>query len=127
MNMKREYIAVFLIVSIFVLSMMNIRYIENKTQALEGDIETAEKLYFSGDKEGAVSDITASLDAWLSWDSYSHIMLRHSEIDIITDAYYDLLSELQCENETPEASFEKVKEELRSIATKERITLGSIL
>lgn len=125
--MKREYIAVSLIVAIFVLSMMNIRYIENKAQALEDNIATAEKLYFGGDKEGAVSDITASLDAWLSWDSYSHIMLRHSEIDVITDTYYDLLSELQGENETPKASFEKLKEDLRSLVSKERITLRSIL
>lgn len=125
--MKREYVAVFLIVAIFALSMINIRYIENKAQALEDNIVTAEKLYFSGDKEGAVSDITDSLDAWLSWDSYSHIMLRHSEIDVITDEYYDLLSELQGENETSKASFEKLKEDLRSLVSKERITLRSIL
>lgn len=125
--MKREYIAIFLIVAIFALAMINIRYIDNKTQALEYNIVTAEKLYFGGDKEGAVSDITASLDAWLSWDSYSHIMLRHSEIDVITDEYYDLLSELQGENETPKASFEKLKEDLRSLVSKERITLRSIL
>ncbi len=125
--MKREYIAILLIIAIFVLAMINIRHIENKTQALTGDIEAAEKLYFSGDKDGAVSDIEDSLESWLDWDSYSHIMLRHSEIDVITDAYYDLLSELQSENETAEASFGKLKEELRSIAIKERVTLGSIL
>ena len=125
--MKREYVAILLIVAIFALSMINIRYIENKAQALEDNIATAEKLYFSGDKEGAVSDITASLDAWLSWDSYSHIMLRHSEIDIISDAYYDLLSEIQGETETTKASFEKLKEDLRSLVSKERVTLRSIL
>jgi len=125
--MKREYVAIFMISAIFVLSMINIRHIENKTQTLTDEIDIAEKLYLNGDKEGAVADIKSSLDAWLGWDSYSHIMLRHSEIDVITDAYYDLLSELQGENEATQASFGKLKEELRSIVIKERVTLGSIL
>ena len=125
--MKREYIAVLLIAAIFALSMINVHHIENKTLDLTSDIELAEKLYFDDDSEGAVSSIKKSLNTWLSWDSYSHIMLRHSEIDIISDAYYDLLSEIQGETETTKASFEKLKEDLRSLVSKERITLRSIL
>ena len=125
--MKREFVAIFLIAAILALALINIRHIENKTQALSEDIETAEKLYLNGDKKGAVAGIEDSLETWLSWDSYSHIMLRHSEIDVITDGYYDLLSELQGENEVTEASFGKLKEELHSIVVKERVTVESIL
>ena len=125
--MKREYIAVALIAAIFVLAMINVHHIESKTLALNNDIELAEKLYYDGDSDGAVSGIEKSLDTWLSWDSYSHIMLRHSEVDVITDAYYELLSELEGEDKVAEASFDKLKEALGSIADKERISLNSIL
>ena len=125
--MKREYIAVLLIAAIMTLALINIRHIENKTLTLTSDIELAENLYINGDKAGAVDGIEASLDSWLHWDSYSHIMLRHNEIDIITDAYYELLTELEGESKAPSASFDRLKEELRSVIVKERVTLGSIL
>ena len=125
--MKREYIAVALIAAIFVLAMINVHHIESKTLALNNDIELAEKLYYDGDSDGAVSGIEKSLDTWLSWDSYSHIMLRHSEVDVITETYYELLSELEGEAKASQASFEKLKEALASIADKERISLSSIL
>ena len=125
--MKREYIAVLLIAAIFALAMINIHHIESKTLALTDDIELAEKLYVKGDSEGAAADIKKSLNTWLAWDSYSHIMLRHSEVDVITDAYYELLCELEGEDKVTEAAFGKLKEALASIADKERISLNSIL
>ena len=125
--MKREFVAVFIVVAILTLSLINIRYIETKTQALSSDIETAEKLFLKGDNDGATARIEDSLSIWLDWDSYSHIMLRHSEIDIITDAYFELLSALEAEEGVTEAAFERLSEQLRSILIKERVTLGSVL
>lgn len=125
--MKRELIAVFIIAALLMLALENIRQIENKTETLTNGIESAEKLYLSGDRQGAAAGIEDSLNTWLNWDFYSHIMLRHSEIDVITDAYYTLLSELQSEDTVTQASFERLDEQLRSILIKERVTLGSIL
>jgi len=125
--MKREFFAVGLLLALLALSLYNIRYIENKSQTLNSYIEKAEKHYLSGDRQGAAEDIEASLDIWLGWDSYSHVMLRHSEVDVITETYYELLKELEGKDTVTEASFGKLKEELSSITTKERITARSIL
>ncbi len=125
--MKREFFAAGLILGLLALSLYNIRYIQNKSQTLESYIEEAETHYHSGDRQGAVEDIKSSLDIWLGWDSYSHVMLRHSEVDVITEAYYELLMELEGEDKVAEASFGKIKEELNSIITKERINVRSIL
>ncbi|MBP8640109.1 MAG: DUF4363 family protein [Oscillospiraceae bacterium] len=125
--MKSEFIAVFIIAALLALALININHIETKTLALTEEIELAEKQYNVGDIEGAVFCVEDSLNAWLSWDSYSHIMLRHSEVDVITDTYFDLLSELEGEAEVSQASFEKLKEALASIADKERVSLKSIL
>ena len=125
--MKSEYAAFIIIVALLALVLINVNHIENKTLALTEEIELAEKQYFVGDTVGSVSGVEESLNAWLSWDSYSHIMLRHSEVDVITDAYYELLSKLEGETKVSPASFEKLKEALNSIADKERISINSIL
>ena len=125
--MKREIFAVALLLGLLTLSLYNIRYIENKSQTLNSYIEKAEKHYLSGDRQGAAEDIEASLKLWLGWDSYSHVMLRHSEVDVITESYYELLKELEGDDAVTKASFGKLKEELNSIITKERINVRSIL
>lgn len=125
--MKRELVAVSLILIIFALSLVNIRYVESRTDMLTNDVEAAEKLFINGDADAAISLVKESLDNWLSWEPYTHIMLRHSEVDLVTDAYYELLSKLQSEEEVPEAAYRKLKEQLRSISAMERITIGSIL
>lgn len=125
--MKRELVAVSLILIIFALSLVNIRYVESRTDMLTNDVEAAEKLFINGDTDAAISLVKESLDNWLSWEPYTHIMLRHSEVDLVTDAYYELLSKLQSEEEVPEAAYRRLKEQLRSISAMERITIGSIL
>lgn len=125
--MKRELVAILLLLALLTLSIVNVSYIEHKTDTLSAEIGEAETLYRSGDREGAVSQVKTSLDGWLSWESYSHVMLRHSEIDTISAAYYALLIELEGENSVPEASFQALTETLNDIVKKERVTLGSLL
>ena len=125
--MKREYVAAVMLAAILALSLINVRHIERKASALTGDIEQAQRLYQNGEHEQAADSVEDSLSSWLNWDSYSHIMLRHSEIDLVTDAYYELLSELQGENEVTEASFGALIEKLHDIVRKERVNAGSLL
>ncbi|NCB73865.1 MAG: DUF4363 family protein [Clostridia bacterium] len=125
--MKRELFAVSLLLGLLALSVYNIRYIENKSQTLISYIEEAEAHYLGGNSQQAAEDIETSLDIWLGWDSYSHVMLRHSEVDVITEAYYELLKELEGDDRVTQASFGVLKEELNSILTKERINVRSIL
>lgn len=125
--MKREFFAVALLLGLLALSIYNIRYIDNKSQTLENYIEEAETHYLNGDRKSAAEDIETSLDIWLGWDSYSHVMLRHSEVDVITEAYYELLKELEGEDKVTQSSFGKLKEDIDSIITKERINVRSIL
>lgn len=125
--MKREFIAVFILLALLALSVMNVRHIENKTTTLTEEIEEAEELYRSGDSEGSAVSVQSSLKSWLGWETYSHIMLRHSEIDLVTDAYFGLLSEIESGDTVPEASFGALIEKLNDIVNKERVSLGSLL
>ena len=124
--MKREYVAGALILIIMAVSLYNTSYVEHKTKFLTENIEAAEKLYQNGDGNKASECIEESMENWLSWDSYAHIMLRHSEVDLVTDAYFELLTRLQTEEPVPEASFNKLKEQLRSISIMEKVSIGSV-
>ena len=49
-------------------------------------------------------------------------------VDGVTEAYYDLLAELQSsDGETAPAAFGKVEQKLRNIADMEQMSIGSIL
>lgn len=125
--MIREIIAVSILVALLALSLVNVKYIETKTELLAGEIQEAHELYQKGDNNGAAARVNESLNKWLGWESYSHIMLRHSEIDVITSAYYALLEELEGDEKVTGASFDALIETLNDIVKKERVTFGSLL
>ncbi|MDR1131977.1 MAG: DUF4363 family protein [Oscillospiraceae bacterium] len=125
--MKREFAAAALLLAIFALSFVNVRHIETKTGVLTGEITAAAGLIAENDREGAIKHVKNALAGWLEWNRYSHIMLRHSEIDTITDAYYALLQALEGKDEVPPAAFGSLLEKLRGLAEKERAGLGAIL
>jgi len=125
--MKREIIAAALLLSLLGLSIFNVHYMGKKTAILADEIDKAQTLFMDGDTVGAATCIENSLQGWLGWESYSHIMLRHSEIDSLTDAYYALLDEVQSGNEVPEAAFGALTEKLRDIVGKEGMSVGALL
>ena len=125
--MKRELIAGGLLLSLMALSFFNVHYLERKAGALSALITEAEASYEEGDRQRAANLVQQSLDDWLDWRFYSHTMLRHSEIDYLSDAYYGLLEALEEEDAVAQASFRSVVEKLAGLVVKERIDLGSIL
>lgn len=122
----KEFIAGALLLGLLILSFVNINYIERKTDNLSALITKAETLYQDGDRQEATTLVHESLDIWLDWSSYSHIMMRHTEIDLVTDAYYALLDSLEGEDPVTPSGFRSVLEKLADILTKERISLGAL-
>lgn len=126
--MKREWIALGVILAILAFSIFNAKYVAHKTADFRSDLQTAQEDYIGGDRKEAASHITNSIADWLSWHKYANIMLRHSEVDEVTDSYYDLLAALEDSGqEVPAAAFDKVTQKLRNISNMEQMTLGSIL
>ena len=77
-----------------------------------------------------VRDISAekALQKWLGAERYTHIFVRHSEIDATADAFYDLMQSLSGgEYDGIEQAYSKLLYHLSSIATMEQISLGSIM
>ena len=125
--MKREIIAVILLILLFVGALINIRANDRIVCDLESEVRQAYKSAQSGDTEKAKSLLSAAEEHWLALDGYTHIFIRHSEIDSLTDAFFDFHSSL---NEKPaeiEGAYNRLMAHLESIRTMEHLRLGSIL
>ena len=125
---KREYMAIVLLVLLIALSVYNIKSIDSLT----GDIgitlsksqSAAEKLDF----KAARGYLDEALERWLSADSYTHIFLRHPEIDSTADSFYELKQVLMQEDISAcAAAYDKLMYHLNSIDSMEHLSFGSIL
>ncbi len=126
--MKREFVALAVVLAILTASIVNGHYVERRTSEFSHDLHIAQELYDSGAREEATTKVSDSLKGWLKWKSYAHIMLRHSEVDNVTEAYFDLLSDMEDEEaDVPAASFGKVEQLLKNVSDMEQLSIGAIL
>ena len=126
--MKREWIALGIVLTILTFSIVNAGYVAHRTRDFSIQLSVAQFYCDSGERQEAASRVSDSLLGWLQWRKYAHIMLRHSEVDGVSDAYYDLLAALEDRDQAvTDAAFDKVTHKLSCIADMEQMTFGSIL
>lgn len=124
---KREYAACFVLAVMLLLSAWNLKKIDDLTDGiivlLSKSQTCAEKL----DTRSALKYLNNGLELWLAADGYTHIFIRHSEIDGTTDAFYELKESLMGDDTySAKAAYEKLRYHLESIDTMEHPSLGSI-
>ena len=125
--MKKTAFALGLLLGIALLSLWNLRHLEALTDELSQDVVTARQHCREGDFDRAKQALDKAIDRWLASDGYTHIFIRHSEIDAASDIFYDLRGDILAEDsEGAEADAEKLLYHLQSIYGMERISLKSI-
>lgn len=125
--MKKELIAAVLLAVIFVGVMLNIRASERIVSSLMSEVDAAYAQLKGGDNESAVKTIDGAIERWLMLDGYTHIFIRHSEINSTTEAFFQFKSDIGSgDADAAEGSYGLLSETLRSIMTMEQISLGSI-
>lgn len=126
--MKKTIAAALILLLMFVGSLYNIHYLDNLTGEITAHIQHSRQLCEAGSFDEAQSSLQKALDIWLNAHRYTHVFIRHSEIDAVTDAFYDVLQELgHDEADTAAGSYDMLLYHLNSIADMERIRLESIL
>jgi hypothetical protein len=125
--MKKELAAIILLLLIFGGTMYNVRYLENRIDDIEEQIGSSRESFLQGDTESAVRQLEEALDAWNSADGYTHIFIRHTDIDGTTEAFYYALGCAMSGNagET-EGAYGNLLSHLESIVNMERVSPGSI-
>jgi len=125
--MKKTVFAAALLALLTAVSVWNLRHLKGLTDELSGGIESARTLWQADDFSGAENAVDEALEHWLAADGYTHIFIRHSEIDAATDVFYDLRGDILAgDKAAAEASAEKLLYHLRSIYSMEQISMKSI-
>lgn len=126
--MKREWICGALLMGLLLLSLLNIAHLDRLTGELERELAAAAAYAEAGDYPAAEKALESAISRWKNADSYTHIFIRHPEIDGTSDALFELKELLLEQNaEGLPAGFEKVFYHLDSIDEMEHLRLGSIL
>lgn len=125
--MNREICAYLLLLALFLGSLYNIHVMDTKIGSLRTEAEKAYESAQNGDFEDAERQLRSAADRWLDMDEYTHIFIRHTEIDSATDAFFDMLSDIGSKDaEGVEGSHRKLDAHLQSLITIEHLSFGSI-
>ena len=125
--MKKEIIALLLLVLLFAASLFNIWYFDRLCLDIAGEEKASAVALERGDMEAAQEHLNSALHTWLDADSYTHIFIRHPEIDSTADAFYELGQALEENSESCRAAYDKLLYHLESIRTMEHLRFGSIM
>ena len=125
--MKKEIIALSLLVLLFAASLFNIWYFDRLCMDIAGEVNASSDALERGDMDAAQEHLNSALHTWLDADSYTHIFIRHPEIDSTADAFYELGQALEENSESYRAAYDKLLYHLESIRTMEHLRFGSIM
>ncbi len=126
--MKKECFAAALLLLLFAAALINIACLDRLIGRIEADVERAEALAEAGDFSAAEAALDTAIEHWIAANAYTHIFIRHPEIDSTSDAFFELKELLAEENaEGFPSAFDKLAYHLNSIDEMEHIRLGSVL
>lgn len=125
--MKKEFLAAGIILALLAGAVGNIFHIKALGQDLTAQIRTAQTCCRREDFNNAETALRKGLDLWLSADGYTHIFIRHAEIDSTSDAFYEALSAITEEDAgSAVTACEKLQYHIDSIVSMECVTLKSV-
>ena len=125
--MKKEIAAAVILALVFIGVLVNIKVAGNIILSLEEDVTAAYESAEKGDFDRAKPQLDAAIEHWMSLDGYTHIFIRHSEINSTTEAFFQLKSDIYAEDMgAVEGSYGLLISTLDSLMTMEQLSFGSI-
>lgn len=125
--MKKELFAVGLLALILALSVLNTRHINKICGDLEGLVERSADAAGAGVWEESQSLLDEAVSLWRRHENYTGIVLRHTDIETLTDDFYELAEHIYTrDSAATRAASLLVREHLRSIRKMESLNWGSI-
>lgn len=125
--MKKELFSVCLLITMLTAALINIHCIKSIANEISSDV--TESLYAAENGDWYMAQKLAEQAAatWKSCAGYTHVVLRHSEIDTVSDTLYDFMAYVYDHNVKSSATAAgKVKYHLSSIYQMEQVRFGSI-
>lgn len=125
--MKKALAAAALLVLLSGAAVWNIAHVDALTGRLTSLAEKSIALCRAEDFAGAEEALREAIDLWFASENYTHIMIRHSEVDTATDAFYAALETILTHDaDAAESSVACLKAHLDSIASMEHVSFRSV-
>ena len=125
--MRRELLAAALLILLLALLLSNIHAIDTLIAEIEKQVYLSSAALARGDRQLAVSELETAMERWRGAEGYTHIFIRHSEIDAVWDAFFELNAALRGAQEADESLYLDLLYHLDSLARMDELHLGSIL
>ena len=124
---KKEICAALLLAVILTTAIINSNHLEALTSDLQELVDITAKAAADDNWSIAEENAEKLSDKWHEMDPYTHIVLKHSEIDSTTDAIYELLKAVYSKELGEVMGATRLaSEHLFSISSMEKIRFGSI-
>lgn len=125
--MKKELLAGITLTALVVGAVANILHLKGLVAEIDAQLSVASHACSIENYDFAEQEFRNALQLWLDADDYTHIFIRHSEIDSATDAFYEALTAIVSEDQASASSaVEKLRYHLHSILTMEYVTIRSV-
>ena len=125
--MKKEIAAAAVLVILLAVVLLNTRCISSITEEVSEMVNKAQVLYHTGMKKAASDEITQASGLWKSHERYIRVTVRHSEIDGISEAFWELSGALEGGEEASVNSCAgALRSKLEEIGKMEKLSIGSI-
>ena len=125
--MKREIIAGTVLLLLLVAVLFNSFFISRLTGNIISIVDEAADAADAGKWETSVEKATEAIKLWNMSDKYTHIILNHDEIGMLSDSLYELLEEIHAGNSgTVTSAARMVRTRLEDVAKMESMSPGSI-
>ena len=89
--MKKAIAAAVLLALLFGAAAWNIAHIDSLTGSLTASADEALAHCRAEDYDAAEDALREAIELWYGAENYTHIMIRHAEVDSATDAFYAAL------------------------------------
>lgn len=125
--MKKELAAAGIILLLILGAVWNVFHVKALGAGITEQVVKAQSCCRREDFAGGEDALRQGLELWLEADGYTHIFIRHSEIDSTSDAFYDALGAIsEQDGDGAVTACEKIQYHIDSIVSMERVTLKSV-
>ena len=124
--MRREVIAIMLLILLLGILLGNIRYLDNLVEDIEEAVSRSSAAWERSNTQLAVSELETAMEWWQSAADYAHIFLRQTEIDAVSDAFFDLSASLHGEEKDSRDDYLRLFYHLDSLERMDALRLSSI-
>ena len=124
--MKREFAAYGLLILMAALLLYNIRTLDALIEMVEAHVCRSSAALEGGDSNLAASELETAMKLWQEAEPYTHIFVRHSEVDAVADAFFELNAALRGGEANKREAYLQLLYHLDGVEQMDHLRLGSI-